>query len=227
MRVRSRITYHASLINLEHGQKGFLRDFDFADALHALLAFLLLFEQLALPRDVAAIAFREHVLPECLDAFARDDAAPDGRLVVLAPPPIQGIGNAGGFQMQLELLGGSFDFQKLDKVSSQLIKEAAGDSQLQHVLTTFSPGAPPVTYTIKFVAPDGNACGQATYTGPFHDPFVVFCLPPLENVVKNTLDDPDNKVVEGKGNYGFNAQTHAYGDLVEMGVVDPTRRGSR
>ena len=27
------------------------------------------------------------------------------------PPPIQGIGNAGGFQMQLELLGGSFDYQ--------------------------------------------------------------------------------------------------------------------
>lgn len=30
------------------------------------------------------------------------------------------------------------------------------------------------------------------------DPFVIFCLPPIENVVKNTLDDPDNKVVEGK-----------------------------
>ena len=32
-----------------------------------------------------------------------------------------------------------------------------------------------------------------------------------------------NKVVEGKGNYGFNAQTHAYGDLVQMGVLDPTK----
>jgi len=34
---------------------------------------------------------------------------PDGQAYVLPPPPIQGIGNAGGFQMQLELLGGSFD----------------------------------------------------------------------------------------------------------------------
>ncbi len=41
------------------------------------------------------------------------NAAPDGRLFVLAPPPIQGIGNAGGFQMKTQLLGGSFDYQKL------------------------------------------------------------------------------------------------------------------
>ena len=32
-----------------------------------------------------------------------------------------------------------------------------------------------------------------------------------------------NKVVEGKGNFGFNAATGEYGDLVEMGVVDPTK----
>jgi HAE1 family hydrophobic/amphiphilic exporter-1 len=76
------------------------------------------------------------------------NAAPDGRLVVLAPPPIQGIGNAGGFQMQLELLGGSSNYQKLDNVSKQLVKEAAGDPQLQHVLTTFSPGAPHVSVTV-------------------------------------------------------------------------------
>jgi chaperonin GroEL len=32
-----------------------------------------------------------------------------------------------------------------------------------------------------------------------------------------------NKVAEGKSNFGFNAQTEQYGDLVEMGVVDPTK----
>jgi chaperonin GroEL len=32
-----------------------------------------------------------------------------------------------------------------------------------------------------------------------------------------------NKVVEGKGNFGYNAQTDEYGDLVQMGVVDPTK----
>ena len=32
-----------------------------------------------------------------------------------------------------------------------------------------------------------------------------------------------NKIVEGKGNFGYNAQTDEYGDLVDMGVVDPTK----
>lgn len=32
-----------------------------------------------------------------------------------------------------------------------------------------------------------------------------------------------NKVVEGKGSFGYNAQTGKYGDWVEMGVVDPTK----
>src|SRR6185437_8449201 len=56
--------------------------------------------------------------------------------------------NAGGFQMQLELLGGSFDYAKLDAATKQLIKAAADDPQLQHVLTTFSPGSPHVSVTV-------------------------------------------------------------------------------
>ena len=32
-----------------------------------------------------------------------------------------------------------------------------------------------------------------------------------------------DKVLDGKGNFGFNAQTEEYGDLVDMGVVDPTK----
>jgi chaperonin GroEL len=49
---------------------------------------------------------------------------------------------------------------------------------------------------------------------------------PMRQIVANTGDEPSvvvNKVVEGKGNFGFNAQTSEYGDLVQMGVVDPTK----
>ena len=49
---------------------------------------------------------------------------------------------------------------------------------------------------------------------------------PMRQIVNNAGDEPSvvvNKVVEGKGNYGFNAQTGEYGDLVEMGVIDPTK----
>ena len=40
-------------------------------------------------------------------------AATEADVLVLPPPPIQGIGNAGGFTMQVELRDGSFDLAKL------------------------------------------------------------------------------------------------------------------
>jgi len=49
---------------------------------------------------------------------------------------------------------------------------------------------------------------------------------PMRQIVQNAGDEPSvvvNKVVEGKGNFGFNAATSEYGDLVAMGVVDPTK----
>jgi chaperonin GroEL len=49
---------------------------------------------------------------------------------------------------------------------------------------------------------------------------------PLRQIVANAGEEPSvvlNKVAEGKGNFGMNAQTGEYGDLVEMGVVDPTK----
>ncbi|MCX8087164.1 MAG: chaperonin GroEL [Rhodocyclaceae bacterium] len=49
---------------------------------------------------------------------------------------------------------------------------------------------------------------------------------PLREIVANAGEEPSvvvNKVVEGKGNFGFNAQTGEYGDLMEMGVIDPTK----
>jgi hydrophobic/amphiphilic exporter-1 (mainly G- bacteria), HAE1 family len=73
---------------------------------------------------------------------------PDGRPFVLPPPPIQGIGNAGGFQMQLEMLGGNFDYQKLGDLAQQIVKEAGNDPRLQNVITTYSPGAPHVAVTV-------------------------------------------------------------------------------
>ena len=32
-----------------------------------------------------------------------------------------------------------------------------------------------------------------------------------------------NTVAQGEGNFGYNAQSAQYGDLVEMGVLDPTK----
>jgi chaperonin GroEL len=49
---------------------------------------------------------------------------------------------------------------------------------------------------------------------------------PLRQIVANSGDEPSvvvNKVAEGKGNFGYNAQTGEYGDMMEMGVLDPTK----
>jgi hypothetical protein len=65
------------LVDLQHGEEGFLRDFHAPDLLHALLAFLLLLQQLLLARHVAAIALGQHVLAQRLDRGARDDLRAD------------------------------------------------------------------------------------------------------------------------------------------------------
>jgi len=49
---------------------------------------------------------------------------------------------------------------------------------------------------------------------------------PLRQIVANAGAEPSvviNKVLEGKGSFGYNAATDEYGDLVQMGVLDPTK----
>ncbi|KVQ65281.1 chaperonin GroEL [Burkholderia territorii] len=49
---------------------------------------------------------------------------------------------------------------------------------------------------------------------------------PLRVIVSNAGEEPSvviAKVLEGKGNFGYNAATGEYGDLVDAGVVDPTK----
>jgi len=49
---------------------------------------------------------------------------------------------------------------------------------------------------------------------------------PLRQIVSNSGEEPSvvlNRVLEGKDNFGFNALTNQYGDMVEMGVLDPCK----
>jgi len=49
---------------------------------------------------------------------------------------------------------------------------------------------------------------------------------PLRQIVANAGGDASvvlNAVAAGKGNYGFNAQTGEYGDMIEQGILDPTK----
>jgi len=49
---------------------------------------------------------------------------------------------------------------------------------------------------------------------------------PLRQIVANGGAEPSvvfHKVADGKGNFGFNAATEDYGDMIEMGILDPTK----
>ena len=49
---------------------------------------------------------------------------------------------------------------------------------------------------------------------------------PLRQIVANAGEDGSvvlNKVAEGKGNFGYNAASGEYGDMIEMGILDPTK----
>jgi chaperonin GroEL len=49
---------------------------------------------------------------------------------------------------------------------------------------------------------------------------------PLRQIVSNAGEDAAvvlNRVREGKGTFGYNAATDEYGDMVEMGILDPTK----
>jgi chaperonin GroEL len=49
---------------------------------------------------------------------------------------------------------------------------------------------------------------------------------PLRQIVANAGDEPSvvvDKVKQGEGNYGYNAATGVYGDMIEMGILDPAK----
>jgi len=49
---------------------------------------------------------------------------------------------------------------------------------------------------------------------------------PLRQIVSNAGEEPSvilNKVAEGSGNFGYNAANGEFGDMVEMGILDPTK----
>ncbi len=49
---------------------------------------------------------------------------------------------------------------------------------------------------------------------------------PLRQIVSNAGEEASvilNKVAEGKGNFGYNAATGEFGDMIEMGILDPTK----
>ncbi len=82
------------------------------------------------------------------DLRARLGAIRKADCSVLIPPPIPGLGQAGGFQMMVEDRGGS-GLQELGKAAQQIIAEANRQPQLRGVTTTFSAASPQLDLEIN------------------------------------------------------------------------------
>jgi chaperonin GroEL len=75
-----------------------------------------------------------------------------------------------------------------------------------------------------------QAAGEIKGDNPDQDAGVKLILKaieaPLREIVYNAGGEPSvvvNAVLNGKGNYGFNAANDTYGDMIEMGILDPTK----
>jgi hydrophobic/amphiphilic exporter-1 (mainly G- bacteria), HAE1 family len=67
---------------------------------------------------------------------------PEARILVVPPPPIQGIGNAAGFAMQVELRDGNADYGKLQAVTNAIVANGQTQSALQRVNSSFRSMVP-------------------------------------------------------------------------------------
>ena len=69
------------------------------------------------------------------------DAIPGANVLVFPPPPISGLGNAGGFTMQIEALGGQ-SAQELTQVLKGLLATANQDPRIATAYSTFTADVP-------------------------------------------------------------------------------------
>jgi HAE1 family hydrophobic/amphiphilic exporter-1 len=75
-------------------------------------------------------------------------AVTQAMVFALPPPPIQGIGNVGGFTMQVEIRNGDFDYALLQSLTNTVISEGNAQSGLQRLSTSFRAGAPQFRVTV-------------------------------------------------------------------------------
>ncbi|HEY6517999.1 MAG TPA: efflux RND transporter permease subunit [Roseiarcus sp.] len=67
---------------------------------------------------------------------------PEAFSFAVLPPPIQGVGNVGGFTMQVEIRNGDFDYDLLQSLANTVVADGNAQSGLQRLATTFRAGAP-------------------------------------------------------------------------------------
>lgn len=118
------------------------------------------------PIDSSAALFNSGVIYAVLKPFGdRKDAGPiqtiHGRIMqavsgvqeanclVMLPPPIPGLGISDGFQMQVELSNGTFDYEKLARLTKEIVAEANRQPSISSALTPFRADVPQLSLKLN------------------------------------------------------------------------------
>lgn len=73
----------------------------------------------------------------------------DAITFVIVPPPIQGIGNSSGFQMQVELRDGSTDFNRLHAMTEEIVRAADSQSSIVRTQSPFQVDVPQIRIEVN------------------------------------------------------------------------------
>jgi hydrophobic/amphiphilic exporter-1 (mainly G- bacteria), HAE1 family len=72
----------------------------------------------------------------------------DATSLVLIPPPIQGLGLSGGFQLEVQLTDGSYDFTRLQQAADAVVKAARSRPEVQTAFTPFRAQVPQISVNV-------------------------------------------------------------------------------
>lgn len=92
------------------------------------------------------------IRPNLKEMYTRVDSemrkVQSAEVLILPPPPIQGMGMSAGFQMQLELVDGSGDLLKLQHAAERLSTAINNHPMIQRVISPFSASVPQLAVAI-------------------------------------------------------------------------------
>jgi HAE1 family hydrophobic/amphiphilic exporter-1 len=83
------------------------------------------------------------------DLSARLARFQDAKTMVLVPPPIQGLGLSGGFQMQVELANGTYEFARLQAVADEIVSQAKASPVIRMALTPLRATVPQISINVN------------------------------------------------------------------------------
>ncbi|MBB3392384.1 HAE1 family hydrophobic/amphiphilic exporter-1 [Rhizobium sp. BK275] len=84
------------------------------------------------------------------------------KTLVIVPPPIQGVGNASGFTMQVEIKNGVSDYALLQSLTDTIVKNGEAQSSLQRLSTSFRSNVPQLEVVVDRIKAEtlGVTVGQ-------------------------------------------------------------------